>query len=212
MQAGVILSIVFFAYLTGAIPFSYFIARAVAGKDLTGIGTGNIGAMNVRRATDSWVWFLVAMLMNGVKGFLPVPTASYLAQVYDIQPELIKGSALVAAVVGHNYSVIAYRVAGTIKSGRGLATGGGGLLAYNPVYLLIALGIGLPAIFISRYLLVGQLLVPVVLPVIVYFINPADFIYIFLTCMVVFIRHIPRAKQLLSGREPRWNIRDYRQV
>lgn len=212
MQAGVILSMAFFAYLCGAIPFSFFIAKAVSGKDLTKVGTGNIGAMNVRRATDSWTWFLVAMLMDGVKGFFPVLTAAFVADVYSIDAEMLKGVALIAAVIGHNYSVIAYRVAGTIQSGRGLATGGGGLLAYNPLYLLIALGIGLPAIFISRYLLVGQLLVPVALPVVVYFINPEDFPYILLTCLVVFIRHIPRAKQLLAGREPKWNIKDYRQV
>ena len=41
------------AYVVGSIPFAYIIVRAVTGEDITTHGTGNVGAMNVRRTTGS---------------------------------------------------------------------------------------------------------------------------------------------------------------
>ncbi len=60
------------AYLVGSIPFAYIIVKAVTGEDVTEHGTGNVGAMNVRRSTGSWTWFAVAMVADALKGFVPV--------------------------------------------------------------------------------------------------------------------------------------------
>lgn len=197
-----------FSYILGAVPFSYLVAKAASGKELTRVGTGNIGAMNVRRATGSWMWFFTAMILDGLKGFFPVYLAYYLSIKVNLNPVLLKGVALNFSVFGHNYSVFAWYLTGKIKSGRGLATGGGGLLAYNPFYLFIALAIGIPAIFISRYLLVGQVLTPIVLPVIVYFLNKKDFLPIVLVCVQVLLRHAERIPALLSKKEPQFYIDD----
>lgn len=207
MSSAVIIAfVIVFSYLFGSIPFSFLIAKVASGKDLTKVGTGNIGAMNVRRATGSWAWFIVAMILDGLKGFFPVILSRYLSFSYGIDPVLLKGLALNFAVIGHNFSFLAYRLTGKITSGRGLATGGGGLLAYNPLYLLIALLIGLPAIFLSRFLLVGQILTPVLLPVIIYFVNKKDFLPILFVCIIVIIRHLERIPSLLSGREPEFYV------
>jgi len=61
-QALVALAALVGAYLVGSIPWAYVIVRAVTGEDITAHGTGNVGAMNVRRTTGSWGWFAVAML------------------------------------------------------------------------------------------------------------------------------------------------------
>ncbi len=200
-----------FSYIFGSIPFSYFIAKIAAGKDLIRVGTGNIGAMNVRRATGSWQWFFVAMVMDGLKGFLPVLIAGVIAESTGLDEYLLKGVALNFAVIGHNFSIVAYMLTGRILSGRGLATGGGALLAYNPLYLVIALVIGLSSIFLSRYLLVGQVLTPMLLPAIVFFINRNDFPAILFVCIVVVIRHIERIKSLIEGKEPEFYIEDKNQ-
>lgn len=199
-----------FSYFFGAIPFSFILAKAVSGKDLTKVGTGNIGAMNVRRATGSWKWFFVAMVLDGLKGFLPVAAASFISAKLNFSPVLLKGLALNFSVLGHNYSIIAYLLTGKIDSGRGLATGGGGLLAYKPLYLLIALLIGIPSIFLTKYLLVGQVLTPALMPVIVYFLNRKDFVPIFVVCILVIIRHIERLKGLFEGKEPKLYIDEKR--
>jgi glycerol-3-phosphate acyltransferase PlsY len=124
---------------------------------------------------------------------------------------LLKGIALNFAVLGHNYSILAYLIAGKFDSGRGLATGGGGLLAYNPLYLLIALSIGIPSILLTRYLLVGQVLTPVLLPAVVYLINKEDFYPILSVCILVLIRHLERMRDFLKGKEPRLYIDDKHQ-
>lgn len=205
-MSSAVFFIIIFSYVLGAIPFSYFVARAASKVDLTQVGTGNIGAMNVRRATGSWLWFSVAMMLDASKGFIPVYLADYLAGMLKMDPVLLKGLALNFAVFGHNFSLFAYFLTGKITSGRGLATGGGGLLAYNPVYLLAALVIGLGFIFITRYLLVGQLMAAVLTPVVVYLLNPEDFLPVLLVCMIVLSRHVERIPSLLSGKEPQFYV------
>lgn len=208
----VYLLVIVLSYLVGAIPFSYYLAKAVSGKDLTRIGTGNIGAMNVRRATDSWAWFFAAMVLDGVKGFVPVFAARYLSLYTAADPTVCAGLALVLAVAGHNYSILAYRITGKLASGRGLATGGGALLAYNWIYLVGCLAFALPVIFVSGYLLLAQVTVPFFLIAMVLYINPADLPYVVAVAALVVIRHAERFVAMLSGKEPRWNIRDYKQV
>jgi glycerol-3-phosphate acyltransferase PlsY len=204
--------ICFFSYLVGSIPFSYLVARVAAGVDLTKVGTGNIGAMNVRRATGSWLWFLVAMVLDALKGFLPVLLAAYLAFVFKVDQILLKGLALNFAVLGHNFSLVAYFLTGKFASGRGLATGGGGLLAYNYIYLFFALVIGLGFIFVTRYLLVGQLMAALLTPLIVYFLNPSDFGPILAVCILVLIRHLERVPSLLTGQEPKFYIEEKKKI
>lgn len=194
------------SYFIGAIPFSYILVKAIVGKDLTKVGTGNIGAMNVRRATGSWMWFFCAMVLDGLKGFLPVAFSAYAAPLLGLNVILLKGIALNFAVLGHNYSILAYIITGKIDSGRGLATGGGGLLAYNPLYLLIALLIGLPSILLTKYLLVGQVLTPILLPIAVFFLDRRDFYPILTVCILVLIRHVERIKNFLRGKEPKLYI------
>jgi len=203
---GIALLVSILSYLIGAIPFSYFVARVAANVDLTQVGTGNIGAMNVRRATGSWFWFSVAMVLDALKGLIPVYLAGYLAYSLKLDPVLLKGLALNFAVLGHNFSLIAYFLTGKITSGRGLATGGGGLLAYDPMYLLAALVVGLGFIFLTRYLLVGQLMAAILTPLLVYLFNPKDFVPILSVCIIVLIRHIERIFSLFSGREPQFYI------
>ena len=41
----------------------------MTGEDITQHGTGNVGAMNVRRTTGSWGWFAVAMVADALKGW-----------------------------------------------------------------------------------------------------------------------------------------------
>ena len=59
------------SYLCGSIPFGLFIARAVAGKDVREVGSGNIGATNVRRAAGRTA-AAATLLLDALKGFVPV--------------------------------------------------------------------------------------------------------------------------------------------
>lgn len=209
---GLLFTTASFAYFLGSLPFSYWLAKAVSGKEITKIGTGNIGAMNVRRATDSWVWFSTAMILDGVKGFLSVIFGQTMAIQYGADINLLAATGLILSVLGHSYSLTAYLITGKLKSGRGLATGGGALLAYNWTYLFVSIMFALIVIFLTKYLLAGQITVPLFLVIFVYLKNPEDLPYILPVAVIIILRHLPRVPGLFKGKEPKWNVKDYHQV
>lgn len=108
------------AYLWGSIPFAQVLAR-VNGVDLRVVGTGNVGAGNLTK-TIGWPWGLAAGLLDGLKGLVPV----WLCLRSGLGPGAA-GLVGVAAVIGHNWSIFMRG-----RSGRGLATAFGMILALHP--------------------------------------------------------------------------------
>jgi glycerol-3-phosphate acyltransferase PlsY len=109
------------SYLLGSIPFGLLVARAVAGKDVRAVGSGNIGATNVARAAGRGA-AAVTLLLDALKGFLPV----VLAERAGISPWL-PASCGIAAVVGHCFPVWL-----RFRGGKGVATGLGVAIAVAP--------------------------------------------------------------------------------
>ncbi len=116
------------AYLLGSIPFSNVLAR-FRGVDLRQVGSGNVGAGNLTRSVG-WVWGASAALLDGLKGLVPV----WIALRSGLGPGAA-GLAGLAAVVGHNWSIFMKG-----RSGRGLATAAGLLVALNPVLVIWVTG------------------------------------------------------------------------
>lgn len=85
-----------------------------------------------------------------------------------------------------------------------MATAGGALLFYRWSLLVLALAIALTLIFSTGYILLGQIGVIALLPLIAYFFYPKDFPFIVLLASLVLLRHLPRIKSLLQGKEPKW--------
>ena len=112
------------AYLLGSVPFAQIVAL-VNGVDLRKVGSGNIGAGNVTSNIGKG-WGTLAAILDALKGLIPV----YLGKMVGLGPGAA-GMLGLAAVVGHNWSVFMKG-----RSGRGLATSAGMLLALDP-YLLI---------------------------------------------------------------------------
>lgn len=219
--------IAFAAYLIGSIPFAYLIVKAVAGEDITEHGTGNVGAMNVRRTTGSWGWFVVAMLADALKGFLPALAATVLPLMF-VDPMLPAGgglwsavatpygaaalfgaqAAVLGAVIGHNYSLWLSIAKRRWLGGKGLATGGGALLAYNWVYFLIVLAVGLAVIAVTRYMMAGQVAAAISLPVYALMTGRPDAVFLILLGGLVYMRHHRRFVGMLQGREPKLYVED----
>ena len=65
------------AYLIGAVPFGLIIVRLVSNTDIRRIGSGNIGATNVRRAAGTR-WAVVVLICDMLKGLLPTLCAAWL--------------------------------------------------------------------------------------------------------------------------------------
>ncbi len=117
------------AYLLGSIPFSQVMAR-INGVDLRNVGTGNVGAGNLKREVGLW-WSVVAGLADGLKGTAPVLVAK---EIMGLGPGSA-GLVGIAAVVGHCWSIFMRG-----RSGRGLATSAGLLLGLHPPYLIWTAG------------------------------------------------------------------------
>ncbi len=218
------------AYLVGSIPCAYLIVRGVNGEDITKHGTGNIGAMNVRRSTGSWTWFTVAMVADALKGFIPTFVAKYLVisagallalqpwgvqlaeqdVVWWNQPLLMVPMAAVAgAVAGHNYSVwmaLVHRRFG--RTGKGLATGGGALIAYDWRYFVAVVVVGLAVIAITRYMMAGQVAAAFTLPVTAGVLNSPDWPFALVMGVFVYAAHHRRFIGMLRGNEPKLYVND----
>ncbi len=109
-----------------------------------------------------------------------------------------------AAVLGHNYSVVLLLIKGRLSGGKAMATAGGALFFYRWQLLILALVIALLFISTSGYILLGQLGVIVLLPLISYLYFPADFPFIATLAILVLLKHFPRIKNLIQGKEPKW--------
>ena len=219
------------SYLIGSIPCAYVIVRLVTGEDITAHGTGNVGAMNVRRSTGSWAWFAVAMIADALTGFLPVLFAKALVGGFDLQSlmmpvgvaagpagyadplgrwaMIIPQAAVFGAVMGHNYSVwmaLIHRRFG--RTGKGLATGAGALLAYDWRYFVAVVVVGLTVIALTRYMMAGQVAAAWTLPVTAWALHSPDVWFATLMGVVVYAAHHKRFIGMLRGREPKLYVND----
>ena len=66
-------------FALGSLPFGAWIVRWRTGKDLTQLGSGNIGATNVLRTTGKGAGILTLLLDIG-KGMLAVHLADYVTE------------------------------------------------------------------------------------------------------------------------------------
>lgn len=215
------------AYLVGSIPFAYIIVKAVAGEDITEHGTGNVGAMNVRRTTGSWGWFTVAMAADALKGLIPT-FAAMAVPLMLVDPHLPAGgaawseraalmaaaamigpqAAVLGAVLGHNHSLWLSIAKGRLIGGKGLATGGGALLVYDWRYFLIVLLVGLAVIAVTRFMMAGQVAAALSLPIYALVTRQEDVLFVILLAALVYARHHRRFVGLLRGEEPRLYVDD----
>jgi len=227
MSAWIAVPVAFvLAYLTGSIPFAYIIVKSVTGEDVTQHGTGNVGAMNVRRSTGSWGWFVVAMLADGFKGLIPVAAAKTLmftapalllvptGEIWSMGQEFhflaaMSMAAVAGCVLGHNYSCwMALIKRHFARTGKGLATGAGALLAYDWRYFVAVVVVGLLVIAVTRYMMAGQVAAAITLPVIAILLGSPDWPFALVMGLVVYAAHHKRFIGMLQGKEPKLYIND----
>lgn len=130
MSAGVAAAIVAGSYLLGSISWSYLIVRAVRGRDVRTIGSGNAGATNAMRAAGKGAGVAV-LLLDAAKGAAAVVAARTLGAA----PAIV-GAAAVAVALGHVYPVFF-----GFRGGKGVATSAGAMAALAPLPLVLSLAV-----------------------------------------------------------------------
>ncbi|WP_414827435.1 glycerol-3-phosphate 1-O-acyltransferase PlsY [Apilactobacillus kunkeei] len=115
------------AYLLGAIPNGIWIGKVFFNKDITKLGSGNMGTTNTFRELGKTAGAVV-MVLDILKGTIAtlLPTFFHISNVSPIVFGLF-------AVLGHTLSIFA-----KFKGGKAVATSAGMLLAIHPILFLCA--------------------------------------------------------------------------
>jgi glycerol-3-phosphate acyltransferase PlsY len=183
------------AYLIGAIPIGFLIARAFGIGDIRRRGSGTIGATNVLR-TAGKAPAILTLVGDVVKGVLAVIVGGVVAAGGPVGPAV----AAVAAVVGNCWSVFL-----GFRGGKGVATGLGALLRTVPLATLAALPVFVAVVATTRYVSLGSLLAAACVPLGAVMLRyPGSYAVAALAVAVVVIaRHHANIARLRAGTESR---------
>ena len=213
-------------YLMGCFNFASVIARFKK-RDITKIGSGNPGTMNMSREFG-WKVGLLTFLGDAFKSFLPIFITFLIYKDYYFEATAVKVGdftryfCLVFVIIGHIFPVTNH-----FKGGKGIATALGGfwtgLSIENPWWILFAfllLCLLLGFIFITEYGSLGNLTMVSVFSVIqfVYFYTryAATPVNAYLVCLYLFLfainvlawgAHYQNLIRLLAGEEHKTSMR-----
>ena len=186
--------IIFISYLIGSIPFGYILTKIFLKKDITKIGSGNIGATNVLRTGNKFLGYLTLSL-DIVKTVIPLLIIKYYFYDYIYISSL-------SIFLGHVFPIWL-----KFKGGKGVATYVGILCCLN-IYLGISFGVVWLFIFlIFKYSSLSSLFGSLSIPLTNYFILKEDITFFFVIMFVlIFFTHRENIKRLLNSTESKSKI------
>jgi len=191
------------AYLLGAIPFGYLIAKGRGGEDIRAAGSGNIGATNVMRVVGAGAG-AITLLLDAAKGYFAVWLAG---RVTEGNVTWMMVAAL-AVILGHLFPVWL-----KFRGGRGVATGLGALLVICATAVLAAAVIWLVVVFIWRYVSVGSIVASAALPLLTYWLYAPGYeppwpvsLGVTLAALLIIAKHRPNLARLMAGTESRLTL------
>src|SRR5438128_11093146 len=207
LGSGSLVTLTFLAaYLIGAIPFGYLIARS-RGVDILRRGSGNIGATNVGRVLGPAFGILVFVL-DFTKGAAPVAAAAWIAGATHsgLPSHSLEVTAGLAAFLGHLFPVYL-----RFRGGKGVATGAGVVAVLLPVPAITPLLTWVAVLCLTRYVSLASLAAVSVLCAVRCALVAEPFapdqrtltLFCFIAAGLVFVRHRANIQRLLQGTENR---------
>ncbi len=199
-----IIIVALISFLIGSIPFGYLIGRFFYRTDLRTSGSGNIGAMNALRTLGK-TGAVAVLLLDALKGVIPVVAAAYIFSSVDLQlSQIAQSLAATFAVLGHCFSPwLGW------KGGKGVATSFGAIFAISwPAGLVVVLGWVTGALLLTRYSSVGSMLANVVAPFALYYFTRswAEAAYGVFVALFIMWTHRENIWRLRSGTENRISL------
>jgi acyl phosphate:glycerol-3-phosphate acyltransferase len=190
-------------YLLGSIPFGYLLVRATGGGDIRFVGSGNIGATNVARASG-WAVGAATLALDAAKGFLSVWIAGHFS-AGNVRHMMFAGF---ATILGHVFPVWL-----KFEGGKGVATSLGVYLAICWPALAVAVLLFLAVALFWRYVSLASVSAAAALPILVYLLYApghapptAVSVCTLLAAVVVIVKHRDNIERLLAGTEPRFEL------
>jgi glycerol-3-phosphate acyltransferase PlsY len=186
------------AYLLGSVPFALLLSRRFNAADLRKVGSGNLGAANVLRASGVRAGVLVALLDAG-KGAASVALAMRMSSA-----PVVPAAAGVAAIIGHIYPVWL-----KFRGGKGVATACGVFSLLTPIAVPPALLVFLVSVWASKYISLGSILASIALPSIAYATgaSAASLGAAIAAGALILFRHRSNLTRLIGGTERRLGLR-----
>ena len=180
------------SYLIGSIPFSYLIARIVTGRDIRGMGSGNVGATNVMRTTGKFPG-LVALLLDVLKGAGCVALARALGG--DSTTMALCGF---MAMLGHSCPVFL-----GFRGGKSVATGGGAFGVLAPLAMLSSIGIFGITLLAFRIVSLGSVIAAASFPLFAWLFGAGKgtVIWAAISATLIIARHQANIVRLFQGTE-----------
>jgi acyl-phosphate glycerol 3-phosphate acyltransferase len=197
------------AYLIGAIPFGYLIARAVRGIDIRTVGSGNLGATNVGRVLGRRYFFIV-LALDLAKGLLPTLGLPWLVgRLTGAVPVDLPVLVALAAILGHTFPIYL-----KFRGGKGVATSLGAVLALDPASCAAAILVFGVVLVITRYMSLASLLGGAGFTAAHFILTPAPFsrehiaMSLFSVAVVglLVVRHRSNIARIRQGTENRVNL------
>lgn len=188
---------VLLGYLAGSVPFAFLLARR-AGIDVRVVGSGNVGAANVMRATGIGRAIAV-MALDVAKGAAAVAIA-----------QLTSGGAALAAmtgaaaIVGHIYPVWL-----RFHGGKGVAVAAGVFAVLAPMATAVAAVMFVVTVWATRYVSLGSVAATLALPPAAWLIGaPAGVVGAASgSAALILFRHRTNLRRLREGTERRIGAR-----
>ncbi len=191
------------SYLLGSIPFGYLLVRVFRGEDVRQSGSGNIGATNVSRKSP--MLGTLTLLLDALKGSAAVWLTYFLTRrpPGDL-PYRAMSMAALFAILGHMYPVWL-----RFRGGKGVATALGSFLVIAPKAVLIAAGIFIVVVLVTRYVSLGSILAVASFPLLVYEMHaygraPVALGFMSASSLLIIAKHHENIRRLLAGTESRF--------
>ena len=191
------------AYLLGSLSFAVIVSRVMGLSDPRTFGSKNPGATNVLRSGSKSA-AIATLLLDGVKGWLPVALVGWYGAPYGMEEGTIALVGL-AAFLGHLYPVF-FRFVG----GKGVATALGVLLGIHPALGLAVMLTWLLMAFVFRFSSLASLAAALLAPVYYvlgsgggWYTDTAVLVSICVMGALLFYRHRQNIVRLLNGKESR---------
>jgi acyl phosphate:glycerol-3-phosphate acyltransferase len=183
------------AYLVGAVPVGYLVAKAFGVHDIRRQGSGNIGATNVMRTLGRMPGILTLLGDIG-KGYGAVAAGAAIAD----GARGVTAACAAAAVIGNCWSIFL-----GFRGGKGVATGLGAFLRLVPWAAVAAVPAFLVVAATTRYVSLASLLAACLVPVGAFALGypTASVIACVAVAAIVVLRHRDNIARLASGSEHR---------
>jgi len=180
------------AYLIGAIPVGFIVARLSGGVDIRRAGSGNIGATNVLRTLGK-APAIITLLGDAAKGYVAVCVAGAFG-------ESGRSVGAVLAIVGNCWPVFL-----GFRGGKGMATGLGAFLALTPWATGPAALVWLVVTASFRYVSLASVMACVCLPLGVALLGypRARVGAALVAAVIIIVRHRQNISRLMRGTEAR---------